>query len=212
MSAPMSQVLAMARTYLNDDSAAFWPDPTLIPKVQEAHREMQVKLWLIGSPIVRGLFSDHLISAYTGPGVNIFGAGGPNDFLIPISMQEAPNPANTPYTPMTEIDFIPPSYPAGPTLTYWVWDALAGQIYFPWCTANRSITIQYRRSILIPNISTDLIGVISGERYLAPRAAAIAAGAVGNKVLSDILTAEAEENFDRVILINRGQQKPFERP
>ena len=50
----MSQVLTTARTYLNDDNITQFPDPVLIPKIQEAHRELQEELWVCGSPIMRG--------------------------------------------------------------------------------------------------------------------------------------------------------------
>jgi len=214
MSVPMSQVLATARTYLNDDSAALWQDPALIPKIQEAHREMQIKLWLIGSPIVRGLFTQ-LINISV---ANTLFTALPADFLVPYYIQEAPSPAATPYMPMTEVDFIPLGYTAVATLVYWRFnpaDPLTANVptlTFPPCTTARVINCQYRRLVSIPVLTTDLIGVAAGEYYLAPRAAAIAAGTLGNKGLSDALTQQAEDNFGDVILANRGQQKPSDRP
>jgi hypothetical protein len=209
----MSQVLATARTYLNDDSAAFFPDPVLIPKVQEAHREMQAKLWIIGSPIVRGFWSGNS-SASTVP-VSIAQSGS-GDFLFPFEVFEAPSPANTPLAPVTEIDFIPLDFVAQPNIIYFTFTGSLNTGIVPLVlsphTATRYVTYNYRKLITVPVVATDLIGVMAGEQYLAPRAAALAADALGNSDLAGALTAQAEENFADVISVNRGQQKPTERP
>jgi hypothetical protein len=54
MAVPLSTVLGAARAYLNDTNATVWTDQVLIPLAQEAHRELQSELWLVGSPLVRG--------------------------------------------------------------------------------------------------------------------------------------------------------------
>src|SRR6266404_2976067 len=94
MSVPMSQVLATARTLLNDDNATTFTDFVLIPKIQEAHRELQNELWVCGSPIVRSDFLAALpIAAIT--------FAPPADMLAPTEVFESDSPATT-WFPMTE--------------------------------------------------------------------------------------------------------------
>ena len=108
MAALMSDVLTTARTYLNDDNAQQFPDPVLIPKIQEAHRELQTELWVVGSPLVRGQTAP---LAYTTPATTLTAAlAGVTDFLCPTALFENASAATlvTPgWTPMTEAIYIP---------------------------------------------------------------------------------------------------------
>ena len=211
MSAPLSQVLASARTYLNDDNATLWTDPVLIPKVQEAHRELQNQLWTIGSPIIRAQSLGIAIPINaTATNVTVLNPTNfPTDMLNPTACFEAAA-SPTVYTPLTEAFYLPLGYTAVGTLTYYVWQA-ENLIVAP-CTAARTLVIQYRRSIPIPTVSGDLIGILFGESYLAARAAAICAGAVGNKVVYDAMTALAQQNFNNLLKANRGAQNPPNMP
>ncbi len=207
----MSQVLATARTYLNDDNGTQFPDPVLIPKVQEAHRELQEELWVIGSPLVRGQTAP---LAYVTPAVTLTAAmAAITDFLCPTALFEnaaASTIVQPGWTPMTEAFYIPLGTAMAATLAWWAWSqeviVLAG------CTANRAVIVQYRRQITIPIVATDPIGILFGESYLSARTAAIAAGTVGNKEVYDAMTALAKENLAKVISANRGQQKSTMKP
>src|SRR5436190_16878227 len=120
MSVPMSQVLATARTLLNDDTAQTFTDPVLIPKIQEAHRELQEELWIAGSPNVRALSAP---IAYTTPGTNI-DAGLPTDMLCPMMLFEnAAGSLSTAagWTPMTEAFYLPIGQAQSTTLSVWSW-------------------------------------------------------------------------------------------
>jgi hypothetical protein len=203
----MSQVLTTARTYLNDDNAIQFPDQVLIPKVQEAHRELQEELWIIGSPIVR----NYVVVAYATPAIAL--PAMPSDFLCPTALFEnaaGTGVANSGWVPMTEAFYIPLGTAQVATLGWWVWQqeliTLAG------ANVNRSVVVQYRRLVPIPVLNTDLIGILFGESYLAARAAAICAGAVGSAEVYDKMTALSEKNLGKVIVANRGQQKPSLRP
>jgi hypothetical protein len=207
MSVPMSQVLTTARTYLNDDNAIQFPDQVLIPKVQEAHRELQEELWIIGSPIVRNFIQVAYVSGQTGlPAM-------PSDFLCPTALFEnaaGSSVQNAGWTPMTEAFYVPLGTPQGGTLGWWVWQQ--EQITLAGANVNRSVIVQYRRLVTIPILNTDLIGILFGESYLAARAAAICAGAVGSAEVYTAMTALADKNLGKVIVANRGQQKPSLRP
>jgi len=203
----MSQVLVTARTYLNDDNATQFPDQVLIPKIQEAHRELQEELWVVGSPIVRG----QTLVAYATP-TQVLGAM-PQDFLCPTALFENTAGATVStagWQPMTEAFYIPLGTVLGPTLGWWVWQQEV--ITVAGATASRAVVVQYRRQITIPVLSTDLIGILFGESYLAARAAAICAGTVGNEAIYTAMTALSKENLAKVISANRGQQKPIMKP
>ena len=207
MSAPLSQVLTTARTYLNDDAGQVFPDPVLIPKIQEAHRELQENLWIVGSPLVRG----QALLAYATPGTTF--PTPPTDFLCPTALFEnasSSTVASAGWVPMTEAFYIPLGTAVGTTLGWWAWQQ--EQIVIAGASANRAVILQYRRYITVPILSTDLIGILFGESFLAARAAAIAAGSLGNTELYTNMTALAKENLGRVISANRGQQKPIIKP
>lgn len=217
MSVPMSQVLTTARTYLNDDAAVQFPDPVIIPKIQEAHRELQEELWVVGSPLVRS----QVMLAYTAPQLTIAASIPPNntpgllplDFLCPTALFE--NAAGslisaTGWIPMTEAFYIPLGASMAANLGWWAWQQ--EQLILAGATQSRAVVMQYRRLIPIPILATDPIGILFGESYLAARAAAMVAGTVGNKDILDTATALAKENLGKVISANRGQQKPLIKP
>ena len=207
----MSQVLATARTYLNDDNVTQFPDPVLIPKVQEAHRELQEELWIIGSPLVRAQTAP---LAYVAPAVTLTTAlTGVTDFLCPTALFENASGATiiqAGWTPMTESFYIPLGYAMAATLQWWAWAQEV--IVLGGATVNRAVIVQYRRQITIPVVATDPIGILFGESYLSARTAAIAAGTVGNKEVYEAMTALAKENLGKVISANRGQQKSSMKP
>lgn len=203
MSVPMSQVLTTVRTFLNDDNATTFTDQVIIPKIQEAHRELQTELWLVGSPVVRGDF----IATLAIGGIVL--TGGPTDMLAPTELFEA-DVGNTNYLPMTEVTYLPQTVVAGPLSIYWSWQRET--LLLNPTTVARKIYLRYRKSIAIPVIATDLIGILSGELYLAARAAAIVAGTLANEKVYETMTAQAKENLGKVIISNRGQQKPVNRP
>ncbi len=205
MSVPMSQVLATARTLLNDDNSTVFTDVVLIPKIQEAHRELQNELWLNGSPIVRAEIGAGA-AIYTG-----FLIAPIADLLAPTEVFEYTGATTLPLLPMTEVNFLPLQNGfKAPPIGIWCWRG--EQLTIPPPTIDIPLLVRYRRSIPIPVIATDLIGILSGEQYLAARAAALAAGTLGNKEALDSLTAMATVNLSKVLMSNRGSQKPLNRP
>jgi len=205
MSQPLSVALSIARTYLNDDNAIQFPDAVLIPKMQEAHRELQEALWVCGSPIVRT--QSAVIAVGASATVSVITT--PADFLCPMTIQENATGQtiyNTGWQLMTEAFYIPVGYQATGVLGYWQWQEET--LTVAPCTAARTIVMTYRRQITIPQVNTDLIGVLFGESYLGARGGAIAAGTLGNQPVLDALTQIAKANLANVIKANRGQQMP----
>lgn len=203
--ANLSVALASARTWLNDDAASNWTDSALIPKCQEAHRELQTKLWNVGSPAVRKQSAAITVLAAATT------IASPADMLTPFKLVEYANTVETlaDATEITETNFLP-TIAVGAKLFYWCWKEEA--ITFLGSSTDRKVVIQYRKLITVPAASGDAIGIIFGELYIGARAAAIAHGSVGNKDAYQILSQVCKDNFDMVVSSQRGQQSAPAKP
>lgn len=194
----LSVVLITARTLLNDDAASNWTDAALIPKAQQAHKELQIKLRRAAAPVMKAFASPATVSA----GTTTF-PSPPADLVAPIQLWETTvgGTADT-YALMTEADPLPNAI-AGTTLKWWAWiDEL---INFIGASTNRQVLLSYWRALAVPTSNTDSIGFTNGELYLAPRTAALAAGSVGQAEEMKLLTALADNSLTEVILSNRGR-------
>lgn len=200
MSVQASVVLSTARTLLNDDLSTLWTDTVLFPKLAQAHRELQQKLRKMASPVMRKQTTptEVLAAATT--------ITSPADMVEPIRLWEGAHSADvSTFTLMTESDPLP-NLDAAATLIYWQW--YDEQINFIGSSANRDVMILYWRSLPIPAVNTDLVGMINAEVYLAPRVAALAAGSVGEAAVFQAMTALAESTLADVVLANRGRGTP----
>ena len=201
MAVQLQQVLATARTLMNDDLGVSYPDETLIPKVQEAHRELQTKLWNAGSPVVRRELLINSLPALS----SSLGLLTPIDLITPFEIWEnAPNaPLNDAnWLPITESYSIPMGISPGNKIEYWAWRE--EQVLFLPASQSRSILLKYRKRLPFLNIPTDDIGIIAGELYLAARSVALLAGSLGNETVHDKLTERANMNLDEIFRANRG--------
>jgi hypothetical protein len=197
MSVQASVVLATARTLLNDDAATNWTDAALFPKLQQAHKELQIKLRRAAAPVMKKFYTEVIaanVTAFVTP---------PSDLVAPIQLWEtySGGPVNT-YALMTEYDPLPNVVPTT-TMIYWSW--IDETVTFIGSTAIRQILMQYWRALPLPAVNTDLIGFLNGELYLAPRTAAIAAGSVGQAAEMGALAQLADASLTEVILSNRGR-------
>jgi hypothetical protein len=203
----LEQALSSARTYLNDDAASVWSDAALIPKAQEAHRELQTMLWGCGSPAVRGTSEPILVTS----GTTDITSQLPSDLMTPFQLWEYAGTGQTfaNAVPMTE-KFYVPNIAQGPLLVYWAW--LQETLQLVGATASRYVVINYRREIPIPQATTDSVGILFGELYISARTAAIAHGSLGNEAAYKIATDTATANFKMVVAAQRGQQTPPMKP
>lgn len=201
MSVTAEVVLVTARTFLNDDEANLWTDQKLLPKLAQAHRELQVELRSASSPVTRAIVAGQTVSI----GSNSLLA--PIDDLIePINLWEKGGAdIDALYIPMTEAGVLP-NVVADDKLHWWTW--YQESIRFNPSTAIRLVKIQYVRSIPVPTAVTDFIGFINGELFLAPRVAAIAAGSVGMADTMSFCSQLASSSLSKVILANRGRMPP----
>lgn len=203
--ANLSVALTAARTWLNDDAGTNWSDASLIPKCQEAHRELQVMLWGVGSPAVRKQSAAITVAA------GALTLNNPADMLTPFKLQEYASTVETiaDATDMTEANFLP-NITQATKLIFWAWKEELFQ--FVGASTDRKVVIYYRKSITIPSASGDAIGILFGELYIGARAAAIAHGSVGNKDAYGILSEVCKTNFGQVVAAQRGQQTPPVKP
>jgi hypothetical protein len=206
MSVQASVVLATARTLLNDDAATLWTDAILFPKLQQAHKELQIKLRRSAAPLMKTFYTETL-SAYTSGGAGQTGfLTPPADLISPIQLWEkaAADPV-TLYALMTESDTLPNVTQAA-TMIWWAW--VEEVVTFIGSTAARMIKMLYWRSLPLPAVNTDLINFLNGELYLAPRTGALAAGSVGEEKTMSALAALADASLGEVITSNRGRAMP----
>ena len=197
MSVQSSVVLSTARTMLNDDAATNWTDAALFPKLQQAHKELQIKLRRAAAPVMKSTYTETVAIAGTSF------LTPPADLVSPIQLWETSSAGTIDtYALMTEYDPLPNVIQAA-TMIYWAW--VEEKVTFIGSTAARKILMLYWRSLPLPAVNTDPVGFINGELYLAPRTAAIAAGSVGQANEMEALIKLADGSLTEVILSNRGR-------
>ncbi len=203
MAAKTAQVaLDTARTLLNDDPAVTWTNTVLLPKLNEAFRELQQKLTLSDASLMQ---TTSVTTVNAGTGGLVIGT-----IKEPIRLWEKfvsdPNDA---YTVMTE-RYILPNRSSGveERLRDWQWDG--SQINFIAATTNRSVKVFYWQEFADLVDGTSSLQFIDAELYLAPRTAALMASIVGEDARPKEWNALAETNLKQIILANRGRVEPRE--
>jgi len=201
-------VLVTARSLLNDDAASLFTDTVLFPKLTQAHRELQAILRAHDCAVMKKSFVSAVL-VNTGVLTTV-----PPDLLEPLSIQEkVSGAAFSTYAPMSEQDPLDPTG-AGTSATasqFWQWNDEVLNFRAP--TANGiDVNIFYWRQITIPAVSTDLIGILFGELYLAPRTAALMAGSLGDSETYKIATDIALKSIDSIISANSGRVQNTLRP
>ena len=193
-----SVALNTARTLLNDDAATLWTDAVLIPKLQEAHRELQVKLQLSGIPVINAVTVVLSVPANTTDLSTV--AGYPTNLVKPEQLKErVPGQKDEDFREMTEVDFIPNINRSTP-LTCWSW--IGEKILLLGSTIATEVQLRYWRGLPAIVDGTSQIGFIFGENYLGHRTAALAASSTGNDSGYKEWTSEAMAKMDEIIRMN----------
>lgn len=195
------QVLSSARGHLNDDDGALWTDPRLIPKFQEAYREMVSNFVINSIPII------HAVSSIiTVPGISIDDdnvdmstcSGYPQDMLEPIWLKERlPGQMNVDFVDMQQCDFIPQITLDTSQLIFWCW--MQNTVMLRGCTQDVQVLMRYTLYLAAPTTVSASLVVPLSENFLSFRTAALAAGSAGNMNLKKYLSTEADRNLDIVI-------------
>lgn len=204
MSQPTAVALDLARSLLNDINEQLWINSVLVLKIQQAHRELQVQLRANACPVTRAVIESP---------VDIFTTvleTPPTDIVEPITLWEkAPLETDAHYVRMTEYDPLPVVDP-GQRLVWWRWDGSA--ISFIGCLSPRRVKLYYKKFLPVPSTDTDFLGVIDGELYIGPRAAALAYGSTGNTMAAQWCTDMANQSLADILIANRGRVKTNPRP
>lgn len=175
MSQPASVALQSARIWLNDENALAWTDFILMSKLQEAHRELIIKLRANSLPVIKNQSARFTVTANT---TNLYTASlQPTNIIAPITLLEnIVGGAVDTFREMEQVTFLPTILPRQ-ELTYWAW--LQEQIILVPSTAPRDLIIRFKGSITTPSTQNDPIGFIMGESYLGPRVAALCLQTIG---------------------------------
>jgi len=199
------EALAAARTHLDDDTGDLWPDTRLLPKLQEAHRELQLKLRVNGVSVLSTVTSVLTVPALvTDLTLSI---GYPTNLVEPIRLEERdPSQDDSEFHPMFEVDFIP-SKDQDTDLFYWTWNG--EKVLLLGSSTISEVRMRYKKSLSIPEAVTDPVGVISGELYLSYRTAALAVGGTRGAEL----TATAVSHLETIMraAAKDGQNLPTRR-
>lgn len=201
--ATVKEALALARTHLNDDRKLHWSDVTLMPKVRQAHRELQLELQLNGLAIVREVSADFTITAgdtaITSP---------PTDIVDPIRMfEKAVGEPDSMFKDMDLVTFLP-NADKTEFLRVWCWREEA--IEFLGANTDRVIRFRYKKGLTVPTKVTDSLGLTFAELFIGPRVASIVVDSTGKHDSAEVFKSEAYGNLDKIIRMNvlPGQRNP----
>jgi len=186
-----SVAIQSARVYLNDINGITWTDAILMPILQEAFRELIQELDLNGAGVLKQQTDP--ITVYSG--ALDLGANQPYNILEPISMMER-NPGEDAdfFLDMIQVGFLP-EVDKDENLIYWSFN---GQIIsFVGATQNKEVVLRYNGWLPVPQLQTDPINVISGARFLGPRIASLAYGAIGKN--GEVFDRIAEKNLYKIM-------------
>jgi hypothetical protein len=165
-----AQVLASARNHLNDDAGVLWRDAKLMPRLQEAHRELQLQMMLTGVPVLTTRSQVLSVPANTLDLSTV--SNYPTNLVQPIAMYEKKvGQAVSSFVLMTETDDLP-LIDQQTELLYWTWTEQT--IKLLGATQANEVLLQYRKGITIPQTVNDTIGIYFGELFLSYRIAALA--------------------------------------
>ncbi len=196
-----AEILASARTHLNDDQGYRWQDNILLPKLKEAQRELNLKMQLAGIPMFDELTVVMTVPANATDGQEVdltTVTDYPTDIAEPIWLRErAVGQTDVDFSDMDEKNYIPKLVKTT-KLRYWCWRKQ--KIYVAGATVDVEVQLQYKRKLTIVSKLSDEIEPFFAESYLSYRTAYLASK-------DDTLKAAADENMDLILRYNiKGMQ------
>lgn len=195
--ATVIEALTAARAHLRDFEATLWTDPKLMPLMQEAHRELQLKLRVNGVPVLSAVTTALSVPALTTDLTTV--TGYPTTLVEPIWLKvRNVGGTNADYKDVDERKFVPNSTQDS-EIWYWAW--IGERVLINGSTQAKEIQLRYRRRLTLPTQVSEEIGIIGGELYLSYRMAGLALGGNGGaefngqaiKLLDQIVVAAAKE-------------------
>lgn len=199
-------VLDSARTHLGDNQAMDWQDSDILPKLQEAHRELQLKLFRNGIPLLQSVTDVITVPANTVMLDNL--TGYPLLSIVePIWIYERQQGQdNNAWFDMQPRSFIPLEEAGNQRLGYWCWQE-QHTLVRP-CTSIVEVKMRFRKYIPVPTKNTDDIGIILGETYLSFRTAALCLEQMENQeALAVVRNTEAMSHLEDIVAANVNLQQ-----
>lgn len=192
------KILDLARTHLNDDGGTNWPDPNLLPKLQEAHNEMTMELLANGIPVIHEVSTVLLVPAGTLDLTTV--TNYPTDLVTPIRLKERfVGQQTNDFINMVAVDFIP-QVQQDIRLIWYSW--MKEKIFLLGALADVEVLLTYERSLPVPQTVADLVDFLYAELFLSHRTASLAYNAAGQFDKGERYAASAIANLSKVIRMN----------
>jgi len=177
-----------AKALLNDVAGTNYTDAVLLPFIQKAYRELQVKMLKAGLQQANEVSASITVPA----GITVLSDGAllPIDLLIPVSIHERGSTSER-WSLMTEETWEPSREQA---TSLGVWAFREEEIKFVGATTDRLIYIKYKKYLPGLDAAGVALKILDSTTFLAARTAAIAALVVGHNP-----TRAAALNDDAVV-------------
>lgn len=201
--------LTEAKVLLNDPSGHVYADDKLLPLMQKAYRELQLKMQLNGLATMKEISANLTVTAGTTSLGD--GSGLPSDFVLPIDLEERASGSSLKFESMEETTWEPNITP-GVSLRFW--NFREEQVKFPAALGNREVRMKYQKGLTRITATTTPIQIIGAETFLASRTAAIAAMVLGeNPSRAEAINGDAAGAlFDLIaLLVKQNQALPIRR-
>lgn len=194
----VDQIMNLSRTHLNDDGAINWPDAQLLPKLQEAHKELMMELQLAGIPVINEVSAVMTVAA--GETDLSLSVDYPTDMITPIELKERlVGEPNQYFVPMTKVDFIP-NIEQDTRLIWWCWRT--EKILLLGALNAVEVELRYRRTLPTPTKLTDSVDFLFAELFLSRRIASLAYASAGSYERANAWAQDAQTQLSKIIRMN----------
>lgn len=206
----VSEILASVRTHLNDSQGILYPDQVLLPKLQEAQRELHLKMMSKGLP----LFTEQT-AIFTVPANVIDGVypelglivGYPTNLIVPIGIKEKQvGQATNYFIDMVECSEIP-KVQKSTTLRFWSW--VQNRLFVLGALVDVQIQLTFRGELTMFSTVNDDVYPKLSENFLSYKCAALALNNPNSSQggMIDRLNQSAYQNLDDLLSVNVKQMQ-----
>lgn len=213
MADTVTTVADESRILLNDVGKQLYTDTILLPYVNKAYEELQSDLNKNGIQTTKEVSALFIVTAGVAP---VLTTNDITNLIQPLALFERPSGSTSLFNEMIEKDWEP-EIDRTDQLRYWVWRE--NEIKFVGALIDVQVKVRYRKSLSTLISGASAIGIIGAKQFLAARAAAVAAFAVGgSETRATTIQADAENELAKFITseVKRNQRlvvrrKPFRR-
>lgn len=206
------EIVASAQGLLNDPSGAIYPVQAMLPMVNKAYRELQLKVSALGIGITKEVSLP--VPVIVGQTNLSPGSGLPNELLYPIHLSERAPGTSDRFVDMEERDWEPNTKPST-VLGLWVWREES--IKLIGATQEREVLVRFVKTLGGATETTSQITILDSDVWLAQRTAALAALLLGSNpsrataLMNDLNASGGTWDDLRSTLVKRKQNVPVRR-